>query len=99
MKQSTISIRVDENLKKSFDELCDSFGLSNTAAMTIFMKAVVRERRIPFELRAETEAEIRAKSMEAFDMLKAEAKQNGVSGMSHEEINKEIRSVRIGEQS
>lgn len=99
MKQSTISIRVDENLKKSFDELCDSFGLSNTAAMTIFMKAVVRERRIPFELRAETESEIRAKSMEAFEKLRKEAQQNGVSGMSLEEINEEIRSARRGEQS
>ena len=70
MGQSTISIRVDEKLKKSFDELCDSVGLSNTAAFTVFMKAAVRERRIPFELRAETEAEIRAKSMEAFEEMR-----------------------------
>ena len=67
--------------------------------MTIFMKAVVRERRIPFELRAETESEIRAKSMEAFEKLRKEAQQNGVSGMSLEEINEEIRSARRGEQS
>ena len=29
MGQSTISIRVDEKLKKSFDELCNEIGLSN----------------------------------------------------------------------
>ena len=50
MGQSMISIRVDENLKKDFDRLCNEFGVSNTAAFTIFMKAVVREKRIPFEI-------------------------------------------------
>lgn len=97
MGQSTISIRVDEKLKKSFDELCDSVGLSNTAAFTVFMKAAVRERRIPFELRAETEAEIRAKSMEAFEEMRRIARQKGISGMSLEEINEEIRLARRGE--
>lgn len=97
MGQSTISIRVDEKLKKSFDELCDSVGLSNTAAFTVFMKAAVRERRIPFELRAETEAEIRAKSMEAFEEMRRIARQKGLSGMSLEEINEEIRLARRGE--
>ena len=97
MGQSTISIRVEEKLKKSFDELCDSVGLSNTAAFTVFMKAAVRERRIPFELRAETEAEIRAKSMEAFEEMRRIARQKGLSGMSLEEINEEIRLARRGE--
>ena len=55
MGQSTISIRVDDKLKKSFDELCNEIGLSNSAAVTIFMKAAVREQRIPFELRTESE--------------------------------------------
>ena len=51
-----ISIRVDNDLKKAFDDLCKEFGLSSSAAMTLFMKAVVRERRIPFEIRAEVPA-------------------------------------------
>ena len=61
------------------------------------MKAAVRERRIPFELRAETEAEIRAKSMEAFEEMRRIARQKGLSGMSLEEINEEIRLARRGE--
>lgn len=44
MSQATISIRVDQTLKKKFDLLCDAFGLSATAAFNIFMKAVVREK-------------------------------------------------------
>ena len=42
MGQSTISIRVDEKLKKSFDELCNEIGLSNSAAVTIFMKMLLQ---------------------------------------------------------
>ena len=97
MGQSTISIRVDEKLKKSFDELCNSVGLSNTAAITVFMKAVVRERRIPFELRAETESEVRTRAMEAFESMRKTARENGLSGMTLEEINEEIRLARRGE--
>lgn len=54
MGQTSISIRVDNSLKQSFDSLCEQVGLSTTAAFTVFMKAAVRERRIPFELKAET---------------------------------------------
>ena len=96
MGQSTISIRVDEKLKKSFDELCNEIGLSNSAAVTIFMKAAVREQRIPFELRAESEDEIRTKGLAAFHKLRAIAQENGVAGMSLEEINEEIRLAREG---
>ncbi len=62
MGQTTITIRVDDKLKKSFEELCEGIGLNNTAAFTIFMKTAVREQRIPFELRMETEAEIRERT-------------------------------------
>jgi len=51
MAQTTMTFRVDDSLKKDFDRLCDEFGLSNTAALTIFMKTMVRERRIPFEVK------------------------------------------------
>ena len=97
MGQSTISIRVDEKLKKSFDELCDAIGLSNSAAMTIFMKAAVREQRIPFELRTESEDEIRARGLAAFYKMREIAQENGIAGMSLEEINEEIRLARRGE--
>lgn len=50
MAQSTLSMRVEEVLKRDFDKVCDEFGLTSTAAITVFMKAVVRERRIPFEI-------------------------------------------------
>jgi DNA-damage-inducible protein J len=41
---------MDENLKREFDELCNDFGLTMTAAFTVFAKTVVRRQRIPFEI-------------------------------------------------
>jgi addiction module RelB/DinJ family antitoxin len=52
MAQTTFSIRMDENLKRQFDMLCTDFGMNMTTAFTIFAKAVVREREIPFRITA-----------------------------------------------
>ena len=56
MGQATLSMRVDDTLKKKFDMICDDFGFTSTAAITVFMKTVVRERRIPFDLEMRTQA-------------------------------------------
>ena len=50
--QSNICIRLDKDLKKQFDYLCNEFGLNMTTAINMFIKAVVRENRIPFEITA-----------------------------------------------
>ena len=97
MAQTSMTFRVDDSLKKDFDRLCDEFGLTNTAALTIFMKAVVRERRIPFELRAGKLDEITERGRRAFWELREEAKTNGLADMTLEDINEEIRAIRRGE--
>lgn len=91
-----MTIRVDEQLKKSFDGLCDEFGLSNSAALNLFMKAVVRERKIPFEIKADSESDIRRKGWEAFMRMRESAIASGAADMSLEEINEEIAAVRNG---
>lgn len=49
--QSTFSIRLDEETKKNMDDLCESLGLSMSAAFNIFAKAFVRDGGFPFEVR------------------------------------------------
>lgn len=49
--QSTnINIRMDENLKKQFDILCNELGMNMTTAINIFAKTMVRQQGIPFEI-------------------------------------------------
>lgn len=50
MATTTITIRMDENLKKQAETLFDEMGMNMTTAFTIFTKAVVRQGKIPFEI-------------------------------------------------
>ncbi|WP_147539353.1 type II toxin-antitoxin system RelB/DinJ family antitoxin [Anaerotruncus rubiinfantis] len=50
MAQTNINIRMDENLKRQFDSLCNELGMNMTTAFNIFAKTVVRQKRIPFEI-------------------------------------------------
>lgn len=52
MAQATFSIRMDDGLKREFDNMCSDFGMSMSTAITVFAKAVVREKKIPFEIRS-----------------------------------------------
>lgn len=96
MAQSTLSMRVDDTLKKNFDSICDDFGFTSTAAITVFMKTVVRERRIPFEIKASTKEQINKDAWAAFLEMRAAAAEAGIQDMSREEINAEIQEVRNG---
>ena len=50
MGYSTISARIDDRDKVSFDRFCSEVGLNTSTAINLFIKAVVREHRIPFEI-------------------------------------------------
>ena len=50
MAQSILSVRMDENLKKEFDDFCAEVGLNSSVAVNLFVRTVVREKRIPFEI-------------------------------------------------
>lgn len=47
---ATISVRIDDDLKKETEEVCNELGLNMTTAVTIFLKKLCREQRIPFEV-------------------------------------------------
>lgn len=53
MALATMTARVDEKDKVNFDSFCDSVGLTSSAAINLYVKAVLREKRIPFEIRME----------------------------------------------
>ena len=95
MAQATFSVRMDEVLKKQFDELCQEFGMSTSTAINVFARAVVRQRRIPFEISSPDKDITREGAMQAFKTLRAQAKNNGVADMSLDEINKEIDLSRM----
>lgn len=48
-----ISLRIDENVKKKAEQVCSEIGISMSTAITIYLKKLGNERRIPFELSAD----------------------------------------------
>ena len=93
MQQANISIRVDKSLKEKFCDLCEEFGLTTTSAIQIFMKAVVRERKIPFEIKEKKSFENKI-YMDNILSMRETAAQYGIQDLSLEEINAEIAAAR-----
>jgi addiction module RelB/DinJ family antitoxin len=94
MSQTIFSVRMDEQLKKQFDSMCADFGMNASVAFNVFARAVVRERRIPFEIVSAKQEVTRADGMQVFLALREEAKAQGLQDMSLEEINAEINESR-----
>ena len=47
---NTISARIDSKLKTQAESLFDQLGMNMSTAITVFLKQVVRLRKIPFEI-------------------------------------------------
>lgn len=53
MAQANLSVRIDENDKKSFETFCTETGMNVSVAINMFIKTVLREHRLPFEIKAD----------------------------------------------
>ncbi len=52
MNNTSISIKIDPKLKKESQALFESFGLSLSSAVNMFLRQAVREQAIPFRIGA-----------------------------------------------
>lgn len=52
METLNLNVRVDANDKKSFEQFCASVGMNVSTAVNMFIKAVLREQKLPFEVRS-----------------------------------------------
>ena len=55
MAQTTFSIRMDSEVKEQFDEFCSQVGMNTTVAFNMFVRAVLREKRLPFDVTTESD--------------------------------------------
>ena len=66
MSTTTMNIRIDKELKKETEAILSALGLTTSAAVTIFAKAIVRDGGIPFDLKLRPNAE----TMQVLDDVK-----------------------------
>ncbi len=55
MSQTTFRVRMDSETKKEFDHFCAQVGMNASTAFNLFVHAVLREKRLPFEVTTETD--------------------------------------------
>ncbi|WP_026043440.1 type II toxin-antitoxin system RelB/DinJ family antitoxin [Treponema primitia] len=55
MAQININIRMDEGLKKQAESLFSELGMTISTAFNVFVRQAVRQRKIPFEISAESD--------------------------------------------
>ena len=96
MSQSAYTIRLDSDLKERFDTLCEGFGMSATTAFNIFVRMVVRQRRIPFEIELSEKDESYERGRKAFLEIRRQAAEGRYPDMTLDEINEEIKLARKG---
>lgn len=89
MAQVSMTVRMDSQLKASFDALCAEFGMSANTAMNVFANAVVQQRCIPFIIRSGKDD-----FLDAFRELRTRADAGLTPELTMEEIDDEIRQAR-----
>jgi DNA-damage-inducible protein J len=84
MSQTVLSVRMDEGVKRRFDAFCANAGMNASVAVNIFVRAVIREKKIPFDIVGNDDPfyseKNQARLRESIDQLEAGA------GVAHELI-------------
>ncbi len=87
-----MTVRLDADVKASFDKLCSEFGMSANTAMNVFARAVVQRGCIPFEIRSS--AASASEGQKTYKEIRAKAESGELPDLTLDEINEEINLSR-----
>ena len=88
MADTTVTIRVDEDIKRRFEKFCADVGMNMSVAVNMFIRASLKDQRIPFVI----ESSKPLKGVELLTSMRTEAESRGF--LSDEEIEAEIQATR-----
>ena len=81
-----VSFRIDKDVKLNAEKVLNEIGLSMSAAITIFLRKMAREQRIPFELNVDP---FYSKKNQAYQMKSVQELREG-KGHAHELLEDNI---------
>ena len=90
MATKTITVRVDEATKREAEVILDEIGLNMTVLFNACLKAVVREKRIPFDL-VGSEYELKQRIKAKLEESEIVANDPSAKRYTHEEIFSPLR--------
>ena len=53
MEQAMLSVRLSKEDKTRFETFCEQTGMNVSVCVNMFVKAVLREQKLPFEVKAD----------------------------------------------
>ncbi len=74
----TVSLRFDETTKQDLDRMCSEMGMNLTTFFMIYARAALRERKIPFEIRDNSDPFYSKENLEAIAHSEEEVRQGKV---------------------
>ena len=88
MADATVTIRVDEDIKRRFEAFCSDVGINMSVAVNMFIRASLKAKKIPFSI----ESSKPSPGLTLLREMRAEAEIRGF--LSDEEIETEIQAAR-----
>ena len=82
----TISLRLDDDMKKELDEMCAEMGMNITTFFMIYAKKALRDRKIPFEITAPVEPFYSEKNLAQIQKADQQVKRGRVVVKTMEEL-------------
>ena len=92
MVNTLVQFSVDENDRTEAIEICSKLGIDLQSYFRICLARLIREKGIPFSMKIEEVKE--NKGISAMKRASKIAKEYGISDLSLDEINAEIREAR-----
>ena len=94
-----VSVNIDEDIKQRAQEIFSEMGLDMTTAIDSFLRTVVMEERIPYNIRTERAYRREIAAHEAYinaelDKAMLEAADSNTKWLSHDEIVANMRRRR-----
>ena len=94
MATSTVQVRVDDDLKARATAIYDELGMDLSTAVRLFLKRSVMVNGVPFSMVLPKEHSAAKEAVKALFDSSSQAEEDGLSDMTLEEINAEIKAVR-----
>lgn len=72
MAKSTLKVRMDAELLRKLEDFCADVGMSVSTLITIFARRVVKDQKLPFEIKGDTPNEETSAAQEESKRKKAD---------------------------
>lgn len=82
MATTNLNIRTDKEIKEQAEQIFSDLGLNMTTAVNMFLRAVIRENGIPFDLKLEVPNEVTAAAIEEGRRIASDPDVKGYTDMN-----------------